>query len=178
MSELCVSGQHRIVTPLDARPSAWICGQTLLLPLRAESAYSFWWGVECCLKPGRASSYLVVTLVCLLCDWLVSRACRSGQANAFQLVGWWHCMERAVYTLLLFGSGVRCCLDPWQEWYIEQREEGELLCGKAVSAHVGCSHKNTLHWKSLMVRVIPKLIHVSVWYRPVEFSLDALYFVG
>jgi hypothetical protein len=131
----------------------------------------------CCLKPGQASSYAMVTLVCLLCNWLVGRACRSGQANDYQLVGWWHCMERAVYSVSC-DSGVSCCLDPWKEWYREQREEGALLYGKAVSAHVGCSHKNTRHGKSLMVCIIPKLVHVLVWYRPVDFSLDTLYFVG
>jgi len=178
VSELWLPSQHCIVIPLDARPLAWMFGQALLFPLRAENADSFWWAVECCLKPGRAGSYLVVTLNCLLCDWLVSRCCRSGQANDYQLVGWWHCMERYVYSLLSFDSGVSCCLDRWKEWFIEQREDGQLLYGKAVSAHVGCSHKNTLHGKSLMVCIIPKLVYVSVWYRPIEFSLDALYFAG
>jgi hypothetical protein len=39
--------------------------------------------IHYCLMPWWAGSYSVVTLVCLLCDWLVDRACRSGQACDF-----------------------------------------------------------------------------------------------
>lgn len=43
-------------------------------------------------------------LVCLLCDRLVGRACRSGQANNYWLVGWL-VGDIANYSLLSFDFG-------------------------------------------------------------------------
>jgi len=51
---------------------------------------------KCRQKPGDVGFYEVVPLDCLLYDWLASRACRSGRANDYWLVCWWHCVERAV----------------------------------------------------------------------------------
>jgi hypothetical protein len=45
-------------------------------------------GQECCPVPGQDSFYPVLQLHCLLCDWLVSRACRGGQVNNYGLVSW------------------------------------------------------------------------------------------
>jgi len=41
---------------------------------------------ECFLKPGHAGFYSVLPLACLLCYWLVSRACRHGQVNHYRLL--------------------------------------------------------------------------------------------
>jgi hypothetical protein len=42
---------------------------------------------QCCQKPGDVSFYPVLPLDCLIDDWLAGRACRSGQANDYLLVG-------------------------------------------------------------------------------------------
>ena len=49
---------------------------------------------ERCLWPGEVGFYSVLPLVCLPCNWLVSRACGSGQVNDYQL------HERAILSLI------------------------------------------------------------------------------
>jgi len=50
---------------------------------------------ECCPKSGQVDFYSLLPLDRLLYDRLAVRACRSGRANDYQLVGWWR-VERAI----------------------------------------------------------------------------------
>jgi hypothetical protein len=42
---------------------------------------------KCCQKPGDVCFYPMLPLDCLIYDWLAGRACRSGRANDYLLVG-------------------------------------------------------------------------------------------
>ena len=60
------------------------CSQTMLLLFED---YSFLMvSSECSLQPGQAGFYSLLPLACLLCYWLVSRACRHGQVNHYRLL--------------------------------------------------------------------------------------------
>jgi len=78
--------------------------------------------------PGQASFYPVLMLYCLLCSWLFSGTCRSGQVNKYRLVGWLVgevADYRLSYSFNLEQVAVR---HSGKSSMISRERRGELLC--------------------------------------------------
>jgi len=87
----------------------------LLIMVSSDCSYSFRWAVytltpfseqwmlllltvssECRPRSGQVDFYPVLLLDCLLSDWLAVRACRSGWAYNYWLIGWMVTLEKAI----------------------------------------------------------------------------------
>jgi hypothetical protein len=124
--------------------------------------------VEFFLDHGHIGFYLMFPLDCLLCDWLVCRACRSGQVNNYQLVVVWSWRLQPLIVLTLEKVAVQCI----GKWNMLSWERRESLCEKKNYGFVLCSHiydidagaKPSVYW------LITEFEHTTVfaYWKPPE----------
>jgi len=77
---------------------------------------------ECSSKPGQAGFYSVLPLACLLCYWLVSRACRHGQVNHYRL------LVADIVWKWLFIVSHHLTLDQYAAWFSARSREQRKSC--------------------------------------------------